>query len=107
MQLTKAIKYSVTATCQVSTVSIDEARTWIGRRLVLRKTLLGFEPGTHGIVMCVVDFGDGLLLWIVTDDNRLIDIEQIALPLVSEYFRLIPPETLDLASSEEFSLNHK
>ena len=78
-----------------NTVSLDEAKTWIGRRLTLRKPLLGFQPGTRCIVMCVVDFGDGILLWIKTDDVSANDVEQMELPLVSEYFRPVLEETQD------------
>jgi len=76
-------------------VSLHEAKKWIGRRLVLRKSLLGFQPGTLCIVMCVVDFGDGILLWIKTDDVSANDVEQMELKLVAEYFQPVLSTTLD------------
>lgn len=71
-------------------LSLDEARAWIGRRLVLRRPLLGFAPGTPCAVMCVVDFGDGLLLWVRTDDRRLEDVDQLALADLEAHFHVLP-----------------
>ena len=73
-----------------NTASLEQARSWIGRRLVLRAPLLGFEPGLACIVMCVVDFGEGCLLWISTDDNRVREVAQIEPHRVLEYFQLAP-----------------
>lgn len=67
-------------------VSLEDAKRWIGRRLVLRKPLLGFAAGTPCVVMCIVDFGDGPLLWITTDDERCADIDQIGLRDLQEHF---------------------
>lgn len=78
----------VNATRRANTVTYEAARFWIGRRLVLRKPLLEFEPGVLCVVMCVVDFGDGPLLWIVTGDKQHIEVDQLELSCVSDYFRL-------------------
>ena len=85
---------------QVNTVAYEEARLWIGRRLILRKPLLGFEPGKRCMVMCVVDFGDEPLLWIVTDDKQQIEVDQLELSCVSDYFRLQQTESIIQAGSE-------
>ena len=77
-------------------VSIEEARRWIGRRLVLRKPLLGFDAGTRCVVMCLVDFGDGLLLWVTTDDKHAADIDQISWQDLQEYFRWVPAAGVEL-----------
>ena len=86
---------NVNGTYRANTVSFEEARKWIGRRLILKKPLLEFLPDTLCVVMCVVDFGDGPLLWIVTDDKLSIDVDQLELSTISDYFRLIQSETLD------------
>lgn len=67
-------------------VTYEKARLWIGRRLILRKPLLSYAPGMPCVVMCVVDFGDGPLLWIVSDDNQAVEVVQLELSSVSEYF---------------------
>lgn len=69
-----------------NSASLAEAKAWIGRQLVLRKPWLGFSAGTPCKVMCVVDFGDGLLLWIVTDHAHSQDIDQLEISCVSELF---------------------
>ena len=73
-----------------STDSLEHARSWIGRRVVLRAPLLGFEPGLACIVMCVVDFGEGFLLWISTDDNQTREVGQLEIQRVLQYFQLSP-----------------
>ncbi len=78
----------VNAPLTVITVTYEDARLWIGRRLVLRKPLLGFKPGMPCVVMCVVDFGDGPLLWIVTDDNQQVEVDQMEVSCISDYFQL-------------------
>lgn len=77
--------------------NLDDAREWIGRRLTLRKNLLAFKPGRRCIVMCVVDFGDGPLLWIVTDDKHAIEVDQMELSCVANYFNLLQPDDLNQA----------
>lgn len=79
-------------TRQLITNTYDEAQSWIGRRLILRRPLLEHMPGTPCIVMCVVDFGDGPLLWIVTDDKQAIEVDQFELSRVSYYFQQRKPE---------------
>ncbi len=85
---------------RANTVAYEEARLWIGRRLILRKPLLGFEPGKRCVVMCVVDFGDEPLLWIVTDDKHQIEVDQLELSCISDYFRQQQTESLTRAGSE-------
>ena len=58
----------------------------IGRRLLLRRALLGFKPGTPCRVQCVVDFGDGLHLWITTADEEQVDVDQIDAEDLQRYF---------------------
>ncbi|HSH42430.1 MAG TPA: hypothetical protein VK973_09950 [Arenicellales bacterium] len=58
-------------------IELRHARRWIGRRLVLRQRWLGFDAGTACVVTCVVDFGDGLLFWISTDEAEPRDIDQV------------------------------
>lgn len=95
MQSVSSNTSNVGSITRVDKVSLEEARSWIGRRLVLQKSLLGFEAGTLCIVMCTVDFGDGLLLWIVTDDKQYLDVDQFDLPAISEYFELLQTDYLD------------
>ncbi len=76
------------ADCHQNTVSLEQARSWIGCRLILRKPLLDCKPGLACIVMCVVDFGEGCLLWISTDDNRATEVDQMEIGEVLEYFRI-------------------
>ena len=71
---------------QLDTVSIEAARTWIGCSLTLKKPLLGFEAGTRCVVMCVVDFGDGFLLWICTNERHSRDIDQLDISEITDYF---------------------
>ena len=73
-----------------NTASLEQARSWIGRRLVLRAPLLGFEPGLACIVMCVADFGEGFLLWIASDDRQAREVDQIEMHRVLEYFQVVP-----------------
>lgn len=87
----------INGTRRAKTVAYEDARHWIGHRLILRKPLLEFEPGTLCIVMCVVDFGDGPLLWIVTDDKQHIEVDQLELSCVSNYFQQQHTETLNRA----------
>ncbi len=67
-------------------VSIEEAKQWIGRRLILQAPWLGFTPGTRCFISCVVDFGDGPLLWITTDDAHSLDVDQLDIETVHELF---------------------
>ena len=67
---------------------LAQARRWIGQRLELREPFNGFPAGTRCVVMCVVDFGDGLLLWVITDDPRLEEVDQVSLDEVSTRFHL-------------------
>ena len=83
---------SVSGASDARVLGLEEARAWIGRRLVLRRPLLGFAAGTRCAVMCVVDFGDGLLLWVRTDDRRLEDVDQLALEDLEEHFNVLPVE---------------
>jgi len=53
------------------------ARRWTGRRVVLRERWRDIEAGTPCRVMCVVDFGDGPLFWIKTDDSAQRDVDQV------------------------------
>lgn len=66
--------------------SLIEAKAWIGRQLVLRKPWLGYNAGTACKVMCVVDFGDGLLLWIITDDEYSKDVDQVEIKFMNQLF---------------------
>ena len=81
---------SAAAAPALEPMSLEAARRWIGRRLVLVKPLLGFEAGTPCVVMCVVDFGDGLLLWVSTDDKRSLDVDQVSWKELEEYFEPLP-----------------
>lgn len=74
-------------------VFLPEAKSWIGRVLLLRKKWLGFKAGTRCRVMCVVDFGDGLLLWITTDDEHSQEIDQVEVSALDECFIPLPIET--------------
>lgn len=68
---------------------LDDARAMIGRRLVLRRPLLEFETGTPCRVQCVVDFGDGLLLWVTTADERQADVDQIDADDLKTFFEVV------------------
>ena len=81
---------------QENNTSLEETKEWIGRRLILLKPWLGFRPGTLCKVMCLVDFGDGLLLWIITDDEQCRDIDQLEVSSISALFK-----TLNAADSEQ------
>jgi len=70
---------------------LSEARRWIGRRLLLRDAFNGHPAGTRCVVMCVADFGEGLLLWVTTDDARLEEVDQVSLAEVHQRFRPQPP----------------
>ena len=72
---------------QENNVSLKDAKEWIGRRLILLKPWLGFRPGTLCRVMCVVDFGDGLLLWIITDDEQCREIDQLDISSIPALFK--------------------
>lgn len=52
------------------------ARAWIGRRVILKDRWLDFEAGTPCRVMSVIDFGDGLMFWITTDDAPQLEVDQ-------------------------------
>lgn len=67
-------------------MNLKEARSWIGKKLILAKPLAGFKPGLSCTVMCVVDFGDDLLLWITSDDKPYCDVDQLPLHDVLHYF---------------------
>lgn len=71
-------------------ISLSDAKKWIGRRMVLNRAWLGFAPGTRCRVMCVVDFGDGLLLWFVTDDEHVHDVDQLEMSFVYKLFNELP-----------------
>ncbi len=73
-----------------NTLTLDQARSWIGCRLVLRKPYLGFTPGLTCIVSCVVDFGEGCLLWVSSYDDPSVDVDQLNLNKILEYFQLSP-----------------
>ena len=75
---------------QLGNVSLAEAKTWIGRVLLLKKKWLEFKPGTRCRVMCVVDFGDGLLLWLVTDDEHSREVDQVELSVLHDIFIPLP-----------------
>lgn len=64
------------------------ARAWIGRRLVLKERWLDVEAGTPCMVMCLVDYGDGLLFWIRTDDEAPRDVDQVTRRELETYFRI-------------------
>jgi hypothetical protein len=98
--------------CACQTASLEEARCWIGRNLILRKPLLGFDAGTRCVVMCLVDFGDGWLLWVTTDDKHAVDIDQVSWQELQEYFRLLPANgaqlslhRMDLEARQDLPIN--
>lgn len=64
------------------------ARLWVGRRLVLRNRWLDFEAGTPCRVMCGVDFGDGLLYWITTDDAAHREVDQVTRRELEKHFHV-------------------
>lgn len=64
------------------------ARAWIGRRLVLKERWLDVEAGTPCVVMSLVDFGDGLLFWITTDDDAPRDVDQVTRRELETYFSI-------------------
>lgn len=70
---------------------VQDARGWIGRRLVLRQRLGGFEAGTPCVVMCAVDFGEGLLLWVKTRSGTLEDVGQFSPRDIKKRFHIHPP----------------
>jgi len=70
---------------------LAEMRSWVGQRMVLKRKHLKYAAGTKCQVMCVVDFGDELLLWIITDDEYSMDIDQLDLPTVNRLFSLGVP----------------
>lgn len=76
-------------------IELRHARAWIGRRLVLKSRWLDFEAGTPCRVMGLVDFGDGLLFWIKTDDPAGLDVDQVTRRELAQYFRVDsrPPAT--------------
>lgn len=71
-------------------IVLTDAKNWIGRRMVLKSAWLGFAPGTRCRVMCVVDFGDGLLLWLVTDDEHVRDVDQLEISFIAKLFSVLP-----------------
>lgn len=87
-----------TMPCVAKAVSLTEAKKWIGRRMILRQSWLGFAKGTLCRVMCVVDFGDGLLLWFVTDDDHARDIDQLDMAAISTIFSELPEPTMSRSS---------
>ncbi|MDZ7840590.1 MAG: hypothetical protein U5R46_07185 [Gammaproteobacteria bacterium] len=76
-------------------IELRHARAWIGRRLVLKSHWLDFEAGTPCRVMSLVDFGDGLLFWIKTDDPAGRDVDQVTRRELEQHFRVDsrPPDT--------------
>ena len=74
----------------VSTVTLEEVRPWVGRRLILKRSLENFSAGTQCIVMCSVDFGEGPLLWVKAEDEALTDVGQFELAMVREIFDVAP-----------------
>jgi len=64
------------------------ARLWTGRRLLLRKPWLDIPSGTPCRVLCVVDFGDGPLFWIRTDDGAQRDVDQVTRRELETHFCL-------------------
>lgn len=78
-----------------SSLTLDQARAWIGRRLVLRRSLFGLAPGTPCRVACVVDFGDEFLLWVETDDDGAREVDQLSLRDLLDLFDPLPAETDD------------
>lgn len=64
------------------------ARVWIGRRLILKTQWLNFEAGTPCRVMSLVDFGDGLLFWIRTDDPAGLDVDQVTRRELERHFQV-------------------
>jgi hypothetical protein len=76
-------------------IELRHARAWIGRRLVLKSRWLDFEAGTPCRVMSLVDFGDGLLFWIKTDDPAGLDVDQVTRRELEQHFRVDrrPPAT--------------
>jgi len=79
-------------------ISLADANKWIGQCLVLQRAWLGFAPGTRCRVMCVVDFGEGLLLWLVTDDEHVRDVDQLEMSIVAELFSELPTQLSGKAS---------
>ena len=65
-----------------------DAKFLIGRRLVLRRALRDYPAGTPCVVMCVVDFGDGPLVWVATDDVRVEDVDQFSVEELTQVFQL-------------------
>lgn len=76
-------------------IELRHARAWIGRRIVLKSRWLDFEAGTPCRVMSLVDFGDGLLFWIKTDDPTGLDVDQVTRRELEQHFRVDsrPPAT--------------
>ena len=66
---------------------LAEARRWVGRRLRLRTAFNGHPAGSRCVVMCVADFGEGLLLWVTTDDARLDEVDQVSLAQLRQRFQ--------------------
>ncbi len=91
---------NINPTRLANNVAYEEAHRWIGCRLILHKALLTFKPGTRCVVMCVVDFGDGPLLWVVTDDEQQNEVDQLELSCISDYFRRQKTESLIQSVSE-------
>lgn len=89
-----------------SSLSLEEARAWIGRRLVLRKPRLHFEPGTRCVVMCVVDFGDGLLLSVTTDGARAEEVDQLTVNELTAFFE-VAPRAIDTGATQEADPPHR
>ena len=77
---------------QLDNVALAEAKTWIGRVLLLKNNWLGFKPGMRCRVMCVVDFGDGLLLWVITDDEHSREVDQVEFSFLDDLFIPLPIE---------------
>lgn len=77
---------SASITHPLTFATLEDVRPWIGRRLALKKPLGEFGPGASCIIMCAVDFGEGLLLWVKTEDTALRDVGQFELTAISEYF---------------------
>ena len=92
-----ALKQGMAATLTAGAIeqldTLRRAKALIGRRIILRRLLSDYVPGTPCLIMCVVDFGDGPLLWVTTDDARVDDVDQFTADELSDYFEFVADTT--------------
>lgn len=73
-------------------LSLESARRWIGREVILKEDYREFKAGSHCVVSCAIDYGDqdGLLLWVdgkLGEEDRFREVDQFDYPTFKRLFR--------------------